>query len=59
MALVHGAAGVSRRNRIANVDAQPDKAYPIEMEITPEGKITVTNDRNQFSKTYTAREAEK
>ena len=46
-------------NYIANVDAQPDKAYPIEVAITPAGKITLTNDRNQFSKTYTARAAQK
>jgi hypothetical protein len=44
---------------IANLDQQPDRAYPIEMDITPAGQITVTNSRNQFSKTYTARASQK
>jgi competence protein ComEC len=44
---------------IANLDQQPDKAYPIEMEISPAGQIQVTNGRNQFSKSYTARGVQK
>jgi beta-lactamase superfamily II metal-dependent hydrolase len=30
----------------------PDKGYAIHAEITKDGKITMTNDRNGFSKTY-------
>lgn len=30
----------------------PDQGYAIHAEITADGKITVTNDRNGFSKTY-------
>lgn len=37
---------------IANVDATPDESYPIAVAVTLNGKITVTNGRNQFSKTY-------
>jgi competence protein ComEC len=43
---------------IANLD-QPDKANSIEMDISPVGQIKVTNTRNQFSKSYTARAAQK
>jgi beta-lactamase superfamily II metal-dependent hydrolase len=32
--------------------APPDQGYDIGAEVTPDGKITVTNDRNGFSKTY-------
>jgi len=32
--------------------APPDMGYDIRAEVTPDGKITVTNDRNGFSKTY-------
>ena len=32
-------------------------AYPINLDITPSGKITVTNPRNGFTKTYESREA--
>ena len=45
-------------NYLANLDQQPDHAYPIDIEITPAGKITVTNERNQFSKIYTSRDAQ-
>lgn len=45
-------------NTIANLDQQPDMTYPIELNITPGGAITVTNPRNQFSKTYWARGAD-
>lgn len=46
-------------NTIANLDPQPDMAYPINLDITPAGKITVTNARNQFTQTYEARAAAK
>ena len=42
---------------IANLDQQPDKGYSIDVDITPAGKITVTNTRNQFTRTYEARGA--
>ena len=32
--------------------APPDQGHAIHAEITPDGKITMTNDRNGFSKTY-------
>jgi hypothetical protein len=32
--------------------APPDMGYDIRAEVTPDGKITMTNDRNGFSKTY-------
>jgi beta-lactamase superfamily II metal-dependent hydrolase len=41
-------------NFIANLEATPDQGYSIGMDITPRGEITVTNGRNQFSKTYKA-----
>ena len=44
-------------NYIANLNQQPDMAYPIDLDITPSGEITVTNTRNGFSKTYESREA--
>ncbi len=44
-------------NYIANLNQQPDMAYPISLDITPSGEITVTNTRNGFSKTYASREA--
>jgi hypothetical protein len=40
---------------IANLNQQPDQGYSISVDITPIGIITVTNDRNQFSKVYHAR----
>lgn len=42
-------------NYIANLNVSPENSYPIDLDITPAGKITVTNPRNGFSKTYTAR----
>ena len=30
----------------------PDQGYAIHAEITKDGKVTMTNDRNGFSKTY-------
>jgi competence protein ComEC len=44
-------------NYIANLDSTPDHSYPISLDITPGGTITVTNDRNSFSKVYKARAA--
>ncbi len=44
-------------NYIANLNQQPDMAYPINLDITPSGEITVTNPRNGFNKTYESREA--
>jgi competence protein ComEC len=43
---------------IANLNVQPDKAYPIDVDIASSGKITVTNPRNGFTKTYWARAAQ-
>lgn len=42
-------------NYIANLNQQPDHGYPISLDITPQGTITVTNGRNHFSKVYHAR----
>ena len=42
-------------NYIANLNQQPDQGYPISVDITPRGQITVANGRNQFSKVYHAR----
>ena len=44
-------------NYIANPDWVPDLASPLALDITPGGDITVTNTRNNFSKTYQARSA--
>ncbi len=35
--------------------APPDQGHAIHAEITPDGKITMTNDRNGYSKTYTVK----
>lgn len=43
---------------IANLDGESDHAYSIELDITKDGRITVTNPRNGFSKTYQARGTE-
>jgi beta-lactamase superfamily II metal-dependent hydrolase len=42
-------------NFIANLDQQPDHGYPILVDINSEGRITVTNQRNHFTRTYHAR----
>lgn len=44
-------------NYIANLEAAPDEGFPITVDITTRGDITVTNGRNQFSKTYKAHKA--
>lgn len=46
-------------NYIANLNQPQDKTYPIDVDITPSGKITVTNPRNGFTKSYESREAQK
>jgi beta-lactamase superfamily II metal-dependent hydrolase len=46
-------------DQIANLDGQPDRAFPLELDITRDGQIQVTNSRNHFSKTYLARAAQK
>ena len=43
---------------IANLNEEPDRAYPIELDIARDGTITVTNPRNDFSRTYQARGTE-
>jgi hypothetical protein len=45
------------QNYIANLDWLPDQAYSLNLDIAPTGDITVTNTRNNFSKTYKARGA--
>ena len=45
-------------NYIANLNDLPDQGYPIALNITRAGKITVRNGRNGFSKTYKAHAAE-
>lgn len=42
-------------NYIANLNRQPDHGYAISVDITRRGRITVTNERNHFSRTYYAR----
>ena len=43
---------------IANLNGEPDHAYPLRLVITWDGKITVTNPRNGMSRTYQARATE-
>ena len=45
-------------NFIANLDWVPDQGYSLGLDITPAGGITVTNGRNNFSKSYKARAAQ-
>jgi competence protein ComEC len=40
---------------IANLDENPDEGHWINASVAPDGKFTVTNGRNGFSKSYTAR----
>jgi len=42
---------------IANLDGARDQGYAIALDVTPDGRITVTNQRNQFHKTYQARDS--
>jgi competence protein ComEC len=63
----HPAWGASDKNMVANLNppasavatyakamftSPPDEGHAIHAEITKDGKITMTNDRNGFSKTY-------
>ncbi len=45
-------------NYIANLNGVADQGYPIDLDISRSGDITVTNGRNHFSKTYKARAAQ-
>ena len=45
-------------NYIANPDWVPDLNFSLMATVTPAGLITVTNNRNHFSKTYKARGAQ-
>jgi competence protein ComEC len=45
-------------NYIANLNELPDMGYTIDLDIAPKGDITLTNTRNNFSKTYKARGAQ-
>jgi competence protein ComEC len=45
-------------NYIANLNGVSDQGNPIDLDITRGGDITVTNSRNDFSKTYRARAAQ-
>jgi competence protein ComEC len=40
---------------IANIEDDPDQANSINASVAPDGKFTITNGRNGFSKVYTAR----
>lgn len=42
---------------IANLNDPQDAAYPLDVDIAPSGKITVTNPRNGFTKSYWSRES--
>ena len=44
-------------NYIANLNQPQDMTYPLDVDVAPSGKITVTNPRNGFTKTYESREA--
>jgi competence protein ComEC len=44
-------------NYIANLNEVPEQGYPINLDITSGGEMTVTNSRNDFSRTYKARAA--
>jgi len=45
-------------NYIANLDWVPDQGYSLGLDITPAGGITVTNGRNNFSRSYKTRAAQ-
>ncbi len=57
---VHQAIGPNRDHnvkpeQIANLEGPPDEGRGLMASISPEGKITVTNERTGFSKSYTTR----
>ena len=45
-------------NYISNLAGEPDHNYSIDLDLTRDGRITVTNPRNGFTKTYRARGTE-
>lgn len=45
-------------NYIANPNWLPDQYYSLNLDIAPSGKFTVTNTRNNFTRSYTARAAQ-
>lgn len=45
-------------NYIANLNWIPDQGYTVDLDISPAGRISVTNTRNNFTRTYTARAAQ-
>ena len=50
------AAHNTAQNQIANLEDTADcKGNWIKASVAPDGKFTITNGRNNFSKTYTAR----
>jgi len=66
----HPALGADDKNMVANLNppagaiaahakqmftVPPDEGHAIHAEITKDGKITMTNDRNGYSKTYTVK----
>jgi competence protein ComEC len=46
-------------NYIVNLNQPQDMAFPLNVDVSPAGKITVTNPRNDFSKTYESRAAQR
>ena len=63
----HPAWGADNKNMVANLNppagavaahakamftSPPDQGHAIHVEITKDGKVTMTNDRNGYSKTY-------
>jgi competence protein ComEC len=66
----HPALGAADKNMVANLNpapsaiaahakqmftAPPDEGHAIHLEVSKDGKVVVTNDRNGFSKTYTVK----
>ena len=57
---VHQAVGPNRDHnvkpdQIANLDVTPDEGHWLMASVSADGKITITNERTGFSKTYAAR----
>ena len=40
---------------IANLEPFPDHGHTVHLDIGADGRITITNDRNGFSKTYSVK----
>ncbi|MDB5736224.1 MAG: hypothetical protein JWP16_151 [Alphaproteobacteria bacterium] len=66
----HPALGAADKNMVANLNpapsaiaahakqmftSPPDEGHAIHLEVSKDGKVVVTNDRNGFSKTYTVK----